>query len=86
MDIYKIYNDCATMIYNPEKQPVLAGGSGPVCSALVNFSYIYKMLLDKKIKRVLLVPTGALFSPTFYFQKESIPSIAHAISLEVVTE
>ena len=84
LDITKVYNDCGTMIYNTEKQPVLAGGSGPVCSALVNFGYIYKLLLEKKVKRVLLVPTGALFSPTFYFQKESIPAIAHAISLEVV--
>ena len=84
LDISKIYNDCATMIYDTTKQPVLAGGSGPVCSALVNFGYIYKLLLEKKLKRVLLVPTGALFSPTLFFQKESIPAIAHAISLEVV--
>lgn len=83
LDISKVYNDCATMIYDTTKQPVLAGGSGPVCSALVNFGYIYKQLLDGKIKKVLLVPTGALFSPTLFFQKESIPAIAHAISLEV---
>ena len=80
---HKVYNDCGTMIYDTEKQPVLAGGSGPVCSALVNFGYVYKLLLSKKVKRVLIVPTGALFSPTFFFQKESIPAIAHAISLEV---
>lgn len=36
-----------------------------------------------KYKRVLLVPTGAIFSPTRVFQKDSIPSIAHAIGLEV---
>ena len=83
LDISKVYNDCGTMIYDTEKQPVLAGGSGPVCSALVNFGYVYKLLLSKKVKRVLIVPTGALFSPTFFFQKESIPAIAHAISLEV---
>ena len=84
LDISKVYNDCATMIYDTTKQPVLAGGSGPVCSALVNFGYIYKQLLEGKLKKVLLVPTGALFSPTMFFQKESIPAIAHAISLEVV--
>ena len=71
------------MIYDVNKQPVLAGGSGPVCSALVNYSYIYKMLKTKKYKKVLLVPTGAIFSPTLVFQKETIPAIAHAISLEV---
>lgn len=84
LDISKKYNDCGTMLYDVNKQPVLAGGSGPVCSALVNFSYIYKMMKEKKYKRVLIVPTGAIFSPTLIFQKESIPAIAHAVSLEVV--
>ena len=86
IDISKNYNDCGTLLYDVEKQPVLAGGSGPVCSALVNFSYIYNQLKTKKIKKVLIVPTGALFSPTMYFQKESLPAIAHAVSLEVVEE
>jgi len=84
IDISKNYNDCATMVYDVEKQPVLAGGSGPACSALVNYGYIYQQMKEKKLKRVLIVPTGALYSPTMYFQKESLPSIAHAISLEVV--
>ena len=78
------YNDCGTMLYDLDNQPVLAGGSGPVCSALVIFGYIYKEMLKGKLKKVLIVPTGAIFSPTFTFQKESIPSIANAISMEVV--
>ena len=41
-------------------------------------------MLKGKYKKVLVVPTGAIFSPTFTFQKESIPGIANAISLEVV--
>lgn len=78
------YNDCGTMIYDIDTQPVFAGGSGPVCSALVNFGYVYKEMLKGKFKRVLIVPTGAIFSPTFTFQKESIPAIANCVSLEVV--
>ena len=78
------YNDCGCILYDTKNQPVLAGGSGPVCSALVYFSYILEEMKNKKFKRVLVVPTGAIFSPTLVFQKESIPSIAHAISLEVV--
>lgn len=78
------YNDCGTMIYDLDNQPVLAGGSGPVCSALVNFGYIYKEMLKGKYKKVLIVPTGAIFSPTMFFQKQSIPGIANAISLEVL--
>ena len=76
------YNDCGTMLYDLDRQPVLAGASGPACLPLVVFSYIYKEMLKKKYKKVLIVPTGAVFSPTFTFQKESIPSIANAISLE----
>lgn len=78
------YNDCGTMIYDIEKQPVFAGASGPVCSALTVFGYIYKEMLKGKYKKILIVPTGAVFSPTFVFQKESIPGMANAISLEVV--
>ena len=38
----------------------------------------------KELKRVLLVVTGALHSPTMVNQKLSIPAISHAISLEVI--
>lgn len=79
------YNDCGVMLYDLDKQKeVLAGGSGPVCSALVNFGYVLDELRKKKIKRVLLIATGALFSPTLLYQKQNINSIAHAISLEAV--
>ncbi len=79
------YNDCGVMLYDLEKQSdVHAGGSGPVCSALVVYSYIYELLKKKKLKRVLFLATGALFSPLLLYQKESINSICHAISLEVV--
>ena len=84
MDISNNYDDCGTIIYDTDKQPVLAGGSGPACSALVNYSYILKMLNEKKLNKVLIVPTGALFSPVMYFQKESLPAIAHAVSLEAI--
>ena len=84
LDISKNYNDCGCMLFDIGKQPVYAGASGPVCSALVIFSYIYKEMKKKKLKKVLIVPTGALFSPTLLFQKESIPSISHAIGIEVI--
>lgn len=79
------YNDCGVMLYDLEKQrDIHAGGSGPVCSALVVYSYIYKLMKKKKLKRVLFLATGALFSPLLLNQKENINSICHAISLEVV--
>ena len=85
IDLSKNYNDCGIMLYDLKKQEeCLAGGSGPVCSALVSLGYIYHEMKQKKLKRVLIIATGALFSPTMVYQKENIYSIANAISLEVV--
>jgi len=79
------YNDCGLMLYDIDNQKeVQAGGSGPVCSALVVYGDLVNRMKQKEIKRVLYVATGALFNPSLIFQKENILSIAHAISLEVV--
>ena len=79
------YNDCGVMLYDLDKQlDIKAGGSGPACSALVVYSYIYDLMKKKELKRVLVMATGALFSPTLLYQKENINSICHAVSLEVV--
>ena len=84
INLTKNYNDAGLILYDRNKQPVFAGASGPACSALVTCSYILKELLKGNLKKVLIVTTGAIFSPTRIFQKETIPSIAHAFSLEVV--
>ena len=84
IDISKNYNDCGLILYDRDKQPVFAGASGPSSSALTLSAYILKEMENGKYRRVLIVPTGAIFSPTRVFQKDSIPSIAHAISLEAV--
>lgn len=76
------YTDCGIEIYDREKQDTHSGGSGCACSALVFTSKFYKMLTEGKIKRMLLMPTGALMSPTTSQQGESIPSIAHGIVIE----
>lgn len=83
IDISKNYEDCGLILYDREKQPVFAGASGPVCSALVTCGYILKEIIRGRYHKVLVVPTGAIFSPTRTFQKDSVPSIAHAFSIEV---
>lgn len=83
IDISKNYNDCGLLLYDINKQAVFSGASGPSSSALVTCSYVLKEMQEGKLNRVLIIPTGAIFSPTRVFQKESIPSIAHAFSLEV---
>ena len=78
------YNDCGVMIYDLKKQNVYSGASGPACLPLVSYSYIFNLMKEKKLKKVLLVATGSLHSTTMLNQKLSIPSIAHAISLEAI--
>ncbi len=81
-DISKIYVDCGESIYDNARQDTLSGGSGCGCSAAVFTGYFYKRLMEGKISRILIVSTGALMSPTTSFQGESIPGIAHAVSIE----
>ena len=83
IDLYNL-NDAATMIYDIDNQDVYAGGSGPACLPLVMFSYVLDKMKKGEINRVLLVATGALLNSSLVNQKITIPSIAHAISLEVI--
>ena len=77
------YNDCGVMIFDKEKQDTHSGGSGCGCCASVFSGYFFKQLKDKKINRILLIATGALMNSTSSQQGESIPGIAHAISIEM---
>ncbi len=79
------YNDCGLMIYDIEKQKVNAGGSGPGCSSGVVLSFIKKEMLKGKLKKVLVISTGALLNTNIILEKESIPSIAHLFVMEKVS-
>ena len=81
-DVSKQYVDCGELIFDLENQNVESGGSGCGCSAVVASGYFYRKLKKKEIKRILLVSTGALMSPTASLQGESIPGIAHAVAIE----
>ncbi|BAB05288.1 stage V sporulation protein AD [Halalkalibacterium halodurans] len=74
-------NDCGLMIYR-DGQPVLAGGSGSGCSASVTYGHLLNRMKKGEINRMLIVATGALLSPMSYQQNETIPCIAHAVSIE----
>lgn len=78
-----LFTDCGLLIYRDD-QPVLSGGSGCGCSAVVTYGHILNRLKKGELNKVLIVATGALLSPLSYQQKESIPGIAHAVSIENV--
>lgn len=82
VDISANCEDCGCMIYR-EEQDSHAGASGCASSALVFCSDTYRRLMAGDLKKVLLIGTGSLHSPTSYQQKESIPCIAHAVAIEI---
>ena len=75
--------DCGIEIFDGEKQDTHCGGSGCACSAVTFSGYFYNLLMNKKIKNILLVPTGALMNTDISQQGETIPSIAHAVAIEM---
>lgn len=76
------FKDCGLLIYKDD-QPVFSGGSGCGCSATVTYGHFLNQMRKGKLKKILIVATGALLSPMSYQQKETIPCIAHAVSFEI---
>ncbi|TRM12222.1 stage V sporulation protein AD [Lentibacillus cibarius] len=75
------YKDCGLTIYR-EDQPVFSGASGTASSAVGAYGHFIQLLKKKELNRILVVATGALHSPLSVQQKDSIPCIAHAVSIE----
>ena len=76
-----VHKDCGEMIFD-RSQHCPQGGSGAGCSSVVFNAYFLHLLRVGSIKRLLLVPTGALLSKLSSLQGESIPGIANAVSFE----
>ena len=76
------YNDCGVLIFDKNVQDTHSGGSGCACCATIFSGYVFNKLKQKGLKKVLLIATGALTNSTSAQQGESIPGIAHAISVE----
>lgn len=81
-DLTDVYTDCGVEIFDGETQDTHAGGSGCGCAATVLNGYIYKEMIKGNFKRVLIMATGALHSTIINQQGESIPGIAHAVTIE----
>lgn len=77
------YNDCGILIFDKSKQDTHSGGSGCGCIASVFSGYLFEQLKTKKLKKILLVATGALMNSMSSQQGETIPGIAQAVSIEI---
>ncbi|WP_407308402.1 stage V sporulation protein AD [Desulfosporosinus sp. SB140] len=75
------FTDCGVKIFD-STQDVHAGASGCACSAVVFAGDIMQKLKASELKRVMLIGSGALHSPTSAMQGESIPGIGHAVVIE----
>ena len=81
LDIGEHHVDCGEIVYNVLEDE-FQGGSGAGCSAVVLNSYLRTKMLAGEFRRILFIATGALLSTVSSGQGESIPCIAHAVTLE----
>ena len=77
------FNDCGMMIFDQQAQDTHSGGSGCGCSAVVLGGFILGKMRKEEIRRVLLVGTGALMSPSMIQQGKSIAGIGHLVQIEM---
>ena len=73
--------DCGASLFYQE-QDTHAGGSGCGCVASVSCGWLMKRLERGELNRVLIVGSGAMFSPTSSQQAQSVPGIAYAACVE----
>ena len=73
--------DCGASLFYQE-QDAHAGGSGCGCVAAVSCGWLMKRLKAGELRRLLLVGSGAMFSPTSSQQAQSVPGIAYAACIE----
>ena len=81
IDLAGRHKDCGLLLYDRETQQTGAGGSGAGCAASVLAAHILPALKTGRMRRALLVCTGALMSTTTLLQGESIPAVAHLVEL-----
>ena len=81
-NIAGVHNDCGKLIFDIEAQDFHSGARGCGSCGSVFCGHVYKLLKQKKLKKVLLMATGALMNSMSVQQGESIPAIAHALTIE----
>lgn len=75
------HRDCGLLLYDRDKQPVYAGGSGCGCMASVLCGHFLPELQAHRLHRILVIGTGALLSAISSQQGRTVPGIAHLAEL-----
>ena len=73
--------DCGASLFSRE-QDAHAVGSGCGCVASVSCGWLMKRMERGEFRRLLLVGSGAMLSPTSSQQGQSVPGIAYAVCIE----
>jgi len=81
VNISSVYQDCGCLIFHDMKDEY-CGGSGCACGGTILNSYFFRKMRKGDFRKILFMATGALLSPTLIQQKDSIPCIAHAVTIE----
>ncbi len=80
INIEHVHKDAGLLLYEMTSE-ICSGASGCGCIMSVFAASFWRELAAGRLNRLLLVPTGALHSPTVCQQGESMASIAHAVSI-----
>lgn len=77
-----LHFDCGASLYNPTLQDAHAGASGCGCIAAMGASYFMRALREGRHRRILMMATGALMSPSSVQQGENIFGVAPIVVWE----
>jgi stage V sporulation protein AD len=81
IDISENHADCGCMIFDFKTQDVHSGGSGCCCGGATLCGKLLGQIKDGIYSKILFVATGALMNTSTCLQGESIPCIAHAVTI-----
>lgn len=77
------HTDCGLLLYNEDVQDVHSGASGCGTSAAALAAHFLPLLESRQIKRILLLSTGALMSPSSVLQGQNIFGVAPLVHIEI---
>ena len=78
----RLHTDCGLLLYDMKNQDAHSGASGCGTSASVLACHFLPLLREGKLRRILMLSTGALMSPSSLLQKQNIAGIAPLIRIE----